>query len=264
MLLTGYLTSQIHAEYAPFAYLHDDTRGDCQSKYEYFYKNIHQNQTIRAQYGVTMLLRSDSEHHNSLLFSFANYENATKHLTPYPVRVFFDKNGKIIKIDVHVKDTDASVSTKKAVLLTTQLEWKQVTNAINKKGPLTFKSLLKGKTKECNIEYHVKGDSTSTFDVEGHRNVTECTGSKHKDYDMYKDSTKVWKFAFDTSKESNFQTLSIDIVDYFAPDHVVTIASEFTFMGCEKYQGNWDTNDLVEDTRDYNILHELRKQHKNN
>lgn len=211
-----------------------------------------------------MLVRSDQEHSNALLFHFENYDNATKHLTHHPVRVYFDDTGKVVKTDVHVNDSDSSVSTKKAVIFTTQLDWKQVTNALDKKGPLEFKSLVKGKTKECNIEYSVKQeDAKSTFEVVAQRNVTECTKCKssHDDYEKYKESTKVWKFTFNKTKTSNFQSLSVDIVDYFAPDRVVTIESGFMFTGCEKYEEKWDTNDLIEDNRAY-ILNEQRKQHK--
>lgn len=212
-----------------------------------------------------MLVRADKEHPNALLFHFENWENATKHLSPYPVRVYFDDSGKMVKADTHVDDTDCSLSTKKAVLLTTQLDWEKVTSALATNGPLEFKSVVKGKTKECNNEYRVdvNDDSKTTFVVVGERNVTECTGgSEHKDYEKYAESTKVWKFTFDTSKSSNFQALSVDVVDYFAPDRVVAIESGFTYVGCEEFSDVWDTNELVEDKRDYEAMYECRKQHK--
>lgn len=240
--------------------MHDPSK-DCEGKYEYFYLNQHENKTVRAQYGVTLLIRADTAHPNALLFRFEDHENATKHLGRHPVRVHFDENGKITKTDVHQSDLDSTVSTKKSVILTTQLDWKQVSSALATDGPLTFKSVVKGAKDECDIEYGVVHADATSFEVIGNRNVTECSGTSHKTYEKYKDSTKVWKFAFDKTKSSNFQSLSVDIVDYFAPHVVITIESGFTFQGCEKFSDVWDTSDLIEDNRDYDKLSKHRKQH---
>uniref|UniRef100_A0A336MTQ6 CSON007156 protein n=1 Tax=Culicoides sonorensis TaxID=179676 RepID=A0A336MTQ6_CULSO len=259
--VTGIITQSYGSS---FEYLHDSSK-DCQSKYEYFYLNKYENGTTRAEYGVTMLVRGDKENSNALLFHFKNYENATKILAEFPVRVYFDESGKMVKFEINPNDPDESVSTKKAIIFTTQLDWGHVTSALKKNGPSEFKSLIKGKTKECNIAYSVKVATPELFNVLAERNFTECTSSCNKthDYPKYNESTKTWRYTFHTSQTTNFIGLRIDIVDYFAPEKVVTIQSDFFFSECEKFTDDWNTTGLEEDTRDYSHLYEKRGKHDN-
>ncbi|XP_063700518.1 uncharacterized protein LOC134830849 [Culicoides brevitarsis] len=228
------------AAFSPFGYLHDASR-DCQTEYQYYYKHIKADNSIAHDFKCEIRVREDPDFNNSLLFSFAK----TRRLTPYPVRVVFNDDGKFNRTEFDVNENEFSYSTKKAILLSAQMDYRRVKEA---KEDESFKTLLDGKTKNCNITVDVKLYNANQFKVEASRNFTECTGTeKYDDFPKYKtDSTKNWEIFFDEGKMTNFVMMAIKVHDVF-PDKNVNIRSGFVYKKCKKVKEDWDTTLLMDD-----------------
>lgn len=209
------------------------------------------NSDTKIKAVVDIFTRCEDSNPNTLLFFFENYKltesegeytdgRGAHPLVDHPVRVTYDDDGLISKVEFTPTETDSSFHFKNGIVRTIQLNWKRIQDEIANGGPAPseFDTQTKVRDQECTIttRIHRAMDTGDHFIVHSERKAGECGRNGKKD----------WRYTFDTSKAKNFQELTVDIETPMKGDKVTQIASGFHFKGCEASKNREWTSDWEE------------------
>jgi len=247
------------ADDKPFAYIHGS--GDtCESSFVYEYILKSSTNDTNVKFTVNMFVRTETDHPNSLLFFFENYnvlENATpmEHpsrntaVTAHPVRVTYDARGLITKVEFNSAESDNSYFLKKGIVSTMQLDWAavQASLAKNSVAPDEFDTTITSNSVECKITTHIHraADTSGVFIVHSARTPQACISNQNGE-NKNRQGQKHWRYHFDLNKTKNFENLFISIETPYKEDGTLNHTIELNWKGCGEIQTRQWTADWEE------------------
>lgn len=245
-----------------YIYLHGGG-DDCDTFYSYQYNLSTTSFETEVKFSVNLILRSDKELANALLFYFKDYtiseyankneEEPNRSISDYPVRAIFNGNGLIEKLQFDDRESDGSYHLKTGIIRTLQLDWTQIQAGVKSDAAKEFEVKIPGRKGECKAITTLKVRSELDFCVNVARKISDCTHTPPNSYEKFKDSTKKWHFHFDGSHVKNFHHAKVEIEDFYRENNTILIKSGFKFEGCHKYEGEFNTSELKDVERDFVI-----------